>query len=328
MYEKIWTGILLRDRPVFFAAIVSILLLVIYAIIQPSFGSTVLLLTVATAGVPLFLTILGQAVVVFGGGLDLSMGSIASVGAVVFTFWCTHHTHFNVLIGLLLALSIGAAAGFLNGLPIVIGRLAPILVTLVSLSIWQGVSLLIMPTPGGHIPQWVIYLTTEATWLGVPVIAIMGFGVLCAAIVVFSFTPWGIALISSGSNGEVARMIGLKTSQARWMSYMIAGILAALAGVFLAGSTGTGDPNAGGIYTLASIEGVILGGNSLMGGRGSLWGAVWGSVILTMLMQILFFLGVSSFYQDVVQGGLLLIALTAGAGVQRIFRERRRLRYD
>ena len=209
---------------------------------------------------------------------------------------------------ILAVLLIGAACGAANGVIVAKGRIAPILATLATLSVYSGLALKILPVPGGSIaPEIRAVLTnpdvpTGLVWLAV---AVGGWLVLRR-------TRFGVRVFAVGSDETAARAVGVPAGRVKVAVYALSGLCSALAAVFYVSTTTSGDPNAGNPYILTSIAAVVVGGIAFSGGRGSALGAIAGAFALTLGVDVLFFAGIDPLYQSLFQGLFLVGAVLLG----------------
>lgn len=259
---------------------------------------------------PLALVALGQFFVVMTNGIDLSLGPVMSVAGSIAALT------FSASVSGAIALALGAAvlAGACNGLLVVRLRLPPILATLATMSIFQGVALVILPSPGGNVPPGL----TDAFTNGLeraPTPLLM----LIATVVITSWimgTPLGLWLRAIGGDEGGTRSSGVPVRMVKFSAYVIAALLAGLGGFYLAVATGSGSPTIGDSFILLSIAAVVLGGVSITGGRGSTTGAVFGALTLTIIGRLLYFANLSSFYQSLIYG-MILIGVVGLASVRQ-----------
>lgn len=253
---------------------------------------------------PLSLIALAQFFVVLTRGIDLSLGPIASVASSCAALLLTD----NMAVGFLVPLAVGAAAGLLNGVLVVGFALPPIIVTLATMSLWQGVALLVLPQPGGEIPEMLpeilsgSYILPIALWL---IIVVLGFGAWVMS------TRFGLHLRAIGDDPLAARLSGIRVRRVGLLAYTLAGVIAAISGLVLAIATSSGSPIIGDDYILVSIATVVLGGVPLVGGRGSVLGVIMGALILTIIGSLLYFAEISSFYQSTINGVILLAVVAS-----------------
>jgi ribose transport system permease protein len=267
---------------------------------------------------PLLLIALGQSFAVASGGLDLSVGSTASLTAVVAA------TLF-VPLGAPLALAVASLAavtvGLVNGLAVAWG-LEPFLVTLAMLSVVQGVALVIRPTPGGEVPDW--YTGISQFWGSVPVALPIVLAVAALTVVFLRRSRTGADVLAVGGDASVARLLGISVERTRIKTYVIAALFAALAGLFLVSRTRTGDPLIGARFALDSLAAVVVGGTALTGGRTTTAGTVLGALALGLLPNVLNLMGVPTFYQTAVKGAILIAAILLPSLASRAIIARRR----
>ena len=265
----------------------------------------------------LLLAATGQTIVLMRGGIDLSIGGMVSFGTVLAA------TRFggdpgSVILWSAIILAIGFAVGAVNGLLISTLKLQPFLITLATWSILSGASLIVLPTDGGQVPAWWQGLG-GAYWLGLasPVW-------LLIALLVFWYwfraTRLGVAIKATGSNERSAFLSGVSLTRINLITYGLSGLFAAAAALYLTTQTGAGSPTIGKDYILPSVAAAVIGGVSLFGGRGSLAGTAVGAFILTIIGNLVFVLHISSYWQPVAQGVILLVAVLASAFAEKAAR--------
>jgi ribose/xylose/arabinose/galactoside ABC-type transport system permease subunit len=273
------------------------------------FGSGTNISYLLLQAVPLLLTASGQTLVILTGGIDLSVGaSVAMAGVVASGLMLPEWGLAGVVIALLACLLVALAIGSANAVMVVRFHLPPFLATLGTTFFLAGVALYFRPVPGGTIdPGFQSAVTTR--WGYIPPVAVLtlvGLGLLAVYV---NRSRLGLRLRAVGGDEGKARRAGVDPGFVKLVAYVISALLAMLAGLFIAGRTGSGDPLVGGSYQLASITAAVLGGASLAGGRGSVWGAVIGALVLAMLSNVLNLLGVVAYWQWVIQGAVLLLAV-------------------
>jgi ribose transport system permease protein len=199
--------------------------------------------------------------------------------------------------------------------------LQPIIVTIATLAIWQGVALLVLPQPGGSIPTVVTNLLAGDI-VGLPASLII-FILLILFWQVLRRTPFLVALYAIGNDERAARANGASVELAKVGAYTLGGVFAGAAGLYLAASSTSGDATTGTQFTLTSIAAVVLGGISLFGGRGSAVGSLIGACILTLLLNVLFFAGVNPQLQEFFQGLFLILAVVVSTLIRRLLQAAR-----
>lgn len=283
---------------------------------------------------------MAQTSVVVTGGIDLSVGPIISLSNSLAS--AIFADSFGGIVGTIaLVLLAGAVCGFINGVIVVYGRLQPIIVTLATASIYSGIALYLRPRPGGFVPRaYGDLLTARLSTLlkplageeislantvfdFIPASAILLIVVLLVVWVPFRRSKMGLWVYAIGSNQGAAYMNGVDVNRAKITAYMMSGVFAAIAGLFLTAQTLSGDATKGGVFTLQSIAVVVLGGTSLFGGSGGVAGTIAGAFALPVIRSILFFGRIDPLQQPLWEGVVILLAVAAGA--TRIFTVKNRL---
>lgn len=254
---------------------------------------------------PLMICAMAQTCVMLTGGIDLSLGVVMSLMTAILATTMRDGPG-GIALSVAAAVGSGAVIGLVMGSVITFGRLPAIIVTLAFSYVWKGVALYILPVPGGHIPPAFVRFMSGA--YGVPGAAVTV--LLCLVLwKLFKNTRAGIAVYATGDNPKSAYANGINIVRARITAYVVSGMLTAVGGMLLVAQMGSGDPNVAVPYQMNSIAAAVLGGVSFLGGVGQMKGAVIGAFVITSLINILFFSGISPFYQYVVQGFILIVAI-------------------
>jgi len=269
---------------------------------------------------PLMILTAGQAIVIMGGGLDLSVGTMVSMVNAILVTWITREsTGAEIATAIAVGASAGMLAGLFNGLCVSYLRLQPIVTTYATSFIYAGVALWILPRPGGLMPSELtkFYRSNPA---GIPLM------IWVAALLILLWvglrgTRYGRYMFAVGGQAEAAYATGVPVSLMRLSTYVIAGLMAAFAALALTLSTGTGDPRIGDAMTLPSIVAVVLGGTRLSGGQGGIAGSLIGVVILGTIRNIISFADVPTWWQTFVDASIIIVALAA-PGLIRLIRRR------
>jgi ribose transport system permease protein len=294
---------------------VLVLLLGVTKIIQPTYGPTGVQ-GLAISVLPLALAAVAQAVVVIARGIDLSVASMMALTSVVSATLMKDRgggAAFLIVIGVLL---LGCVIGAINGGLIVVTRVPDIVVTLAMLFVWAGAALLVLKTPGGGSADWLSDIT-RGSFLShwTPKAAV----VLLVAVVVIWIpvrrTRLGLSLYAIGSDPLAAHRSGVSVARTKIFAYSLGGLFAALGGLSLTSSTGIGTPVPG-PYTLLSVAAVVLGGVSLAGGRGGVFGPIVAVVILSLLRTDMTFLNINTNLATVAQGVILVGVVVIGSLMQ------------
>ena len=265
----------------------------------------------AASGATLALAAIGQTIIILSGGFDLSAGAaISLVNVVLGSSLQDPSTSPLIVVGA--GIAIGMASGAFNGFFVAVLRMQPIVVTLATMFILQGVTLLIMDKPGGQVSQGLgDLLMGDAipNLLPKPTLLIV---LVLAAWAWLKRTNFGLAIYAVGGDINSARAVGVPTRFIQFMVYVIGGGCYGLAGVFISAQTGSADPLIGNPMLLQMFAAVVVGGTKLGGGRGGPLGTVFGAYILMMVVNILLVLNVSAYYSTVAEGSILILAVLAG----------------
>ena len=287
------------------------LLLVFTKLIQPRYGAPGIQ-GLAISVLPLALAAVGQAIVVIAGGIDLSVGSIMALTNVVAAVLMKDQSaEFGVavVIGVLL---LGLVVGAVNGILVAVTRVPDIVVTLAMSFVWAGCALLVLPSPGGGAVKWLTDLVLGSIgneWI--PKAAVLLVVVVAVIWIPIRRTKVGLSLYAVGSNQLAAFRSGVSVGRTRVIAYALMGLFAALGGLSLTASTGIGTP-IGAAYTLQSVAAIVLGGVSLAGGRGGVFGALVAVVVLQLVRTDMTFLNLNSNFTTVAQGLILIGVVMVG----------------
>lgn len=269
---------------------------------------------VSSGGATSALAAIGQTIVILSGGFDLSAGAVISlVNVVLAQSMDPMEMEANVLLWTCVGIGIGMLTGAFNGFFIAFLRLQPIVVTLSTMFIIQGVTLLVMDKPGGFVsPSLGTFYMGDAVegWLPMPPVVI---GVVLLAWLWLKKTRLGTAIYAVGSDADAAAAVGVRVAFVRFMVYVIAGGCYGLAGVFITAQTGSGDPLVGNPLLLSMFAAVVVGGTRLGGGRGGPLGSAIGAYILMIVVNILLVLNVSAYYSTIAESTILILAVLAGS---------------
>ncbi|MBX5468611.1 MAG: ATP-binding cassette domain-containing protein, partial [Thermoleophilaceae bacterium] len=250
----------------------------------------------------------GQLIVIMTAGIDISVGPLAGLVAVIGSFFVVDgKSTATVVLGFAIMLGAALAVGVLNGSLVRFGRFTPVAATLATYIALQGISLLLRPFQGGYISAGV----SSAIERKVGVVPVAFIVAVCLAILLeycLRYTRWGLALRAAGSDEDSAHRLGVGVDRAIVLAYVASSALTFLGGVMLMAQIGVGDPTQGVSYTLASITAVVLGGASLFGGRGSFIGALLGAALIQEIINATTFLSLSQAWQFWFQGLFVLVA--------------------
>ena len=285
-----------------------IILFVALSIASPYFLTANNLTSVARQTAVFNTMALGMTIVIISGGIDLSVGSILGLSGLIGTM--ALERGFPIAVGVLIGIAVGMLCGFLNGLLVTRLRIPPFVVTLGTLGIYRGASLIFSNgLPVHKIPAGFSFLG-EGSLLGIPFVAWML--VICAVIVhvVLEHTRLGRYAFAIGSNKIASVYAGIPVDFHITAVYAIGGALTGLAGMIEASRLMTGQPTAGQGYELQAIAAVVIGGGSLNGGEGSVIGTLIGAFIMGLLSNGADLLNISNYWQQVIIGSVIILAVT------------------
>ncbi|MFJ9374134.1 substrate-binding domain-containing protein [Streptomyces sp. NPDC101455] len=284
-----------------------IVLVIAMSALSGDFLTTDNLLNVGVQAAVTAILAFGVTFVIVSAGIDLSVGSVAALSATVLAWSATQHG-VPVFLAVVLAIATGIAAGLVNGFLIAYGKLPPFIATLAMLSVARGLSLVISQGSPIAFPDSVSHLgDTLGGWLPVPVLVMIVMGLIAAFIL--GRTYIGRSMYAIGGNEEAARLSGLRVSKQKLAIYALSGVFAAAAGIVLASRLSSAQPQAADGYELDAIAAVVIGGASLAGGTGKASGTLIGALILAVLRNGLNLLSVSAFWQQVVIGVVIALAV-------------------
>lgn len=303
-----------RSRPVLVALMVLAALMTLNSTISPYPLSYFDVSFLASGGTTTALAAMGQTLVILSGGFDLSAGAVISlVNAVLASQMDPSNFEASVPLWTAIGIAVGVGVGAFNGFFIAYLRLQPIVVTLATMFIVQGLTLLVMDKPGGFVSP-----SIGSAFMGDAIPNLLPASVVLMGVVVLLWlwlkrTPFGLALYAVGSDPEAASATGLRTSWVIFFTYVLAGGLYGLAGVFVSAQTGSGDPLVGNSLLLPTFAAVVIGGTRLGGGKGGLVGTIFGAYILMIVVNILLSLNISAYYATIAESAVLLLAVLAGS---------------
>jgi ribose transport system ATP-binding protein len=259
---------------------------------------------------PLALVAIGQTAVILIGGIDLSVGPLISLTTAVASYALVSNRSGGIASGVVLCLAVGVIVGALNGFIILRLGIPDLISTLSTFSIVTGLALTVRPSPGGRVSE--TFADAVTLRIGsVPVIGALAVSLGVAGEIFLLRARIGTRLYAIGSNIEAAFIAGIRVGRVRFLAYLFCGLMAALAGLVIAARIGSGDPQSGSQFTLASITAVAVGGTSIFGGRGTMIGTLLGAVFVVLMQNALNQLHVTAYYQYIWTGALMLSAVAA-----------------
>lgn len=291
------------------ALIALILLIVVIGIISPEFRTVGNFLSLLRQSSINGFIAFGMTCVILTGGIDLSVGSVLALS----TALCAGFISKGMPVGaaMLLALAIGTGLGLVSGLLVTKGRLQPFIATLITMTVYRGLTLIYMGgKPISNLgDSFTLKVVGKGNFYHIPIPVILFILIFIVFLFILEKTTLGRRIYATGSNWKSAKLAGVNVDRTKLVAYAISGGMAALSGLILLSRLGSAQPILGEGYELDAIAAVALGGTSMNGGRGKVWGTFVGVLIIAVLNNGLNILGVSSYYQDVVKGIVILIAV-------------------
>ncbi|MBA3517825.1 MAG: ABC transporter permease [Rhizobiales bacterium] len=268
----------------------------------------------SSGGATLAIAAVGETIVILSGGFDLSAGAVISlVNVVLASSMDMADMEASVLLWTAVGVGVGMLTGAFNGFFIAFLRLQPIVVTLSTMFILQGVTLLVQDKPGGFVSP-----SLGGFYLGDAISNVLPMPlVLLGAVILFwlwlKSTRFGTELYAIGSDPDSARAAGVRVQLVQFLVYVVAGGFYGLAGVFISAQTGSGDPLVGNSLLLTIFAAVVVGGTRLGGGRGGPVGTIFGAYILMIVVNLLLVLNISAYFSTIAESMILLLAVLAGS---------------
>jgi ribose transport system permease protein len=321
MNRQRWQTFKLRNPYLF-----SLLLLVIITLVNLFFQPNIFKLDTLNSNMRVFLPLVilavGQAVVILGGGIDISVGSIVSiVNVLLATQVGLQGDPKKMVLMMVVVLGVGMLAGAVNGFFVAYMRLQPIITTYATSFLYAGLALLILPNPGGGIPQAFSGFYRDTTPLGLP-LAFFVIGIILLAWALIQQTRYGRYLFAVGGKAEAAYETAVPVSLVQFSTYVISGLMAAISGIAITMLVSSGNAGTGDQMTLSSITAVVIGGTALRGGIGGVAGAIIGAITLGLIRNIISFANIDTWWQTFVNAAIIVVALAAPGVINLIRRKR------
>ena len=308
------------------ALVIFIVTTAAYLVLQPNAFDEGVLTRLLTSNfrtwLPVILLAIGQTIVMLGGGLDLSSGSMVILGNVILAISITSNEEpwFNLII-VLGVVAFGLIGGFLNGFLTAYMGLQPMITTFATSFVYSGLALLILPNPWGNIPREYTKMYRNTTWFGIP----LALFIIIAILVIWAVIrnrKYGRFLFAVGGKPDAAYYTGVRVTRVRISTYVISGFFSSLAAISYTLLTGSGSAVSGAEMTLTAITAAILGGTSMAGGSGSLIGSVLGAIILGTIKNLISLSKMDSWYRVLVNATVIIMAL-ASPGIINLFRRKK-----
>jgi ribose transport system permease protein len=312
---------LMRRYPALFALIMLVLAVIVNFILQPNMFAHDTLNSNMRVFLPIILLAVGQAVVILGGGIDISVGGIVSiVNTILATRVGLQGSPQAMWEYVAISLLVGALAGAINGFFVAYLRLQPIITTYATSFLFAGLALFILPNPGGGIPAKIAELYRSSSPLGLP----LAFYVIAIVLAIWGYvrsTRYGNFLFAVGGKAQAAYETAVPVTQIQFSTYVISGLMAALSGIAITMLSGSGNAEIGASMALNSITSVVIGGTAMSGGVGGVVGPVMGAITLGIIQNIISFAHINTWWETLVKATIIVVAL-AMPGIINLFRRR------
>ena len=311
-----------RRNPYLFSLILLVIIIFVNLFFQHNIFERETLNSNMRIFLPLIILAAGQAIVILGGGIDISVGSIVSiVNVILATQVGLKGDPQKMYLIMAFSLLVGMLAGALNGFFVAFMRLQPIITTYATSFLYAGLALFILPNPGGGIPQSFSNFYRDTTPLGLP----LAFLIIAVILLAWGFiqqTRYGRYLFAVGGKADAAYETAVPVSVVQFSTYVIAGLMAAISGIAITMLVASGNAGTGDQLTLSSVTAVVIGGTALSGGIGGVAGSIIGAIILGLIKNIISFANIDTWWQTLVNAAIIVVALAA-PGVINLIRRRR-----
>lgn len=308
-------------NPDFSRLLILVVMFAITAVLQRNFFATKSIVRNINSFAPLILLTMGQAVVILSGGLDLSVGPALSLLTCVLTSVMIEGSPATGLYALIVTFAVAMMIGVINGIGIGYLRIPPVIITFATSFIWLGIALFLRPTPGGETVDWFQAFYKIRAVEGAPesfkafgevippalILVLIG----CVLWYIISRTRTGRYIYAVGSNNDSAYETGIDTARVQMQACMINSVFIFLTALFFVGQNRSGDARMGDPLTLKAIAAAVVGGIALTGGRGSVYFALVGALILSFVSKIIFFANIPNAYQTLFSGVIVIVAIAA-----------------
>ncbi|HDR9803915.1 TPA: ABC transporter permease [Burkholderia cenocepacia] len=297
----------LRRSTLFYPLVGLIVVCIAMMIASPSFLSAANLENVLRQVSINAIIAVGMTCVILTGGIDLSVGSVMALSGTLAAGLMVAGV--NAVAALAIGIAVGLGFGFLNGVFVAFAGMPPIIVTLATMGIARGLALIYT---GGYpidgLPDWVAFFGSGKV-LGIQAPVLIMLVVYAIAWLLLDRMPFGRYVYAIGGNEQATRLTGVRVARVKLIVYTLAGLTSALAAIVLTGRLMSGQPNAGVGFELDAIAAVVMGGTSISGGRGAILGTLVGALLLGVLNNGLNMIGVNPYVQNVIKGGIILLAI-------------------
>jgi ribose transport system permease protein len=306
-----------RDQTYVFSLVLAVALVIANYAELPPFLSPSQIPTELGTFAPYALAAMAStpAILAGGGGIDLSIAPLMSLVNIVLVVGLMPVGLGSPEVAIPLMLLLGAFVGAINGVLVAVLRYPPVIATLAVYFVLEGIGLQLAPDPVSSYPGWTVHLATTLPYVPGTILTV---GVVLALWFFFRRTAYYRQLLAVGDDDVAAYASGVNVTMVRILAYTMGGVLAAVGGIALTGSIESADPTVWSPYVLTGLAAVALGGTRMSGGKGGFLGPALGALCIYLIDALLSAIGVDVFYVQVAFGGVLLIAVVAGAALGRV----------
>ncbi len=293
------------------ASCILVVLFGIFLIVYPGRLSSYMFTAWANQGAGLAFASVGQTIVILTSGIDMSIGSILALSTCLSSVFL-NGSIWQILGGFLLIICVGLCCGLINGSIVAYGKIQPIIATIATSTVYYGIALFIRPVPGGAIDE---RLSDAFTYdiFSIPTSLILLLGIVIVFWTILRKTRLGTGIYAVGSSEKSAFMSGVKVGRSKIAAYIFSGLFASLGGLFISLQTLSGDASVGMSYTMNSVAAAVIGGTTLSGGVGGVYGSIVGTYLLRTLRSIMFFAGIAPMAQPLFEGIILIVSVSVGS---------------
>lgn len=287
--------------------VIMLLMIVLASLVSDKFLRAANIRNILSQTTVLAITAAAQSLVLFIGGIDMSVSSVVSMSTIILALLSADSTA-GLTGAIVLALAVGAVTGLVNGLGIVVFHIPAMIITISTQAFLKGICLILMPSSGGKVNAG--FTALMKTKFGVfTLMAVLAVLLYLLFYLVLHYTDYGRKIYAIGNHAGYAEQSGIPVKKITVSVYVLAGVTAAFAGIILAARIATGNPLVGDSYAMDSVAAAVVGGISMNGGVGTVAGALFGSVILSLINNIMNNVGISPYYQYIIKGLLLMVSL-------------------
>lgn len=289
------------------AYVILIAILVVISLISPSFRKVGNIRNIIAQCSVLAIVAIAQTNVLLIGGIDMSVSSIISFSTIMVAMFSAE-SGLGLAGSMVLALVVGALTGLVNGIGVVRFKIPAMIITISTQAFLKGICLVLMPSSGGKVnTAFAAFLKWKIGVFNVS--ALLALVLFAGFFVFYHYTRFGRSLYAVGNSELAAAQSGIPTRRTIVITYMISGIVAALAGIVLSARIATGNPLVGDSYAMDSVAAAVVGGVSMNGGIGTVLGALAGAVIMSLINNVINNMGISPYYQYITKGLVLVLSL-------------------